>query len=432
MFNSKTWIVFSREFSERIKSKAFIISTLLVPVAMVAMMGITAVGGYFASKSDDADRPIALVDHTEVIGEELVNISSLNLEHSSLPEDSLRARVNREELKAYIVIDKEIVEGQGDVTYFSKEGASVSLIPRLGSAVNKVVRRNRMMTAGASEQIVELGQADTSIKTVKVSEEGDSADWSFLSAGIGYFAGFVMYMSILLYGSLVFRGVIEEKSSRIMEVVISSIKPFNLMLGKILGIGAVSLVQLMIWTSFMIGMSAVAGPIAASFIDPGALELADSASQEEVLASINDLMPEFPYRLVIFLPFFYLFGFLLFASFYAAIGAASEQESDAQTLSIPLVIPVIAAFMLVTPVVASPDSTLAVVTSILPFISPILMPARMGATVVPFWQIGLSLLVLLLSFLLAVKVCAKIYRVGVLMYGKKASFKDLIKWMKYA
>jgi len=132
------------------------------------------------------------------------------------------------------------------------------------------------------------------------------------------------------------------------------------------------------------------------------------------------------------LPLFYLLGFLLFATFYAAIGAASDQESDAQTLSIPLVIPVLAGFMLVTPVISAPESTLAVVTSMIPFISPILMPSRMAATVVPYWQIIGALLLLVVTFLLSVYVCAKIYRVGVLMYGKKASFRDLWKWVKYA
>ena len=432
MIDSKFWIVFKREFTERIKSKAFIISTLLVPIAMIVMMGISGFAGYISSKTDDSDREIALVDRTGIIGDELVEISSLNLVAAEYPVDSLKAQVNREELKAYVVIEENVLEGNGDVTYFSKSGASVSLIPRLGSAVNKVVRKNRMIDAGASEDILLAGQTDTSVRAVKISEDGEKADWSFLSAGVGYFVGFVMYMSILLYGSLVFRGVIEEKSNRIMEVVISSIRPFELMLGKILGIGAVSLLQLMIWAAAIIGVSMVATPIIATFVDPASLELAETANQEEIVASLNDMLPEFPFRMVMFLPFFYLFGFLLYASFYAAIGAASEQESDAQTLSIPLMIPVISAFMLVMPVISNPDSTLAVVTSMIPFISPILMPARMGATVVPYWQIIVSLLLLLVFFLAAVYVCAKIYRVGVLMYGKRASFKDLYKWLKYA
>jgi ABC-2 type transport system permease protein len=230
---------------------------------------------------------------------------------------------------------------------------------------------------------------------------------------------FLIYMAILLYGSFVMQAVVEEKSTRIVEIIISSARPFDLLMGKVLGVGMTGLVQMGAWALMLSGIMIYGGTIAALFIDPSTLNLPETASSAEVMAAADIPIPQLDPMIFAAFVLFFLMGYLMYASLFAAVGSAVENVQDAQSLTIPLMLPIILAMAVLTPVIESPDSTLATIMSHFPLTSPIIMMVRISITDIPIWEVGLSLAILLGSFLGAIWFSGRIYRVGVLSYGKK-------------
>ena len=263
---------------------------------------------------------------------------------------------------------------------------------------------------------------------VTVRAEGDGQDDSFGRFLLANFLALLLYISILVYGMFVMRGVIEEKSNRIVEVVASSVRPFQLLMGKVLGIGALGLTQLLAWVALMFGASLAAGPLLlavlpdAAAAGPAPADLPDPGALSGLLA---------PELLVAFVLYFFG-GYLLYSALFAAVGSAVDQESDAQSLQTPVILPIMLPVLFLGVVAAEPDSALAVGLSLFPLSSPILMVVRMAVTDVPAWQIALSLALLAAAFVGVIALAARIYRVGILMYGKKATFSDLWRWMRTA
>ncbi|MDX1421477.1 MAG: ABC transporter permease, partial [Rubricoccaceae bacterium] len=257
---------------------------------------------------------------------------------------------------------------------------------------------------------------------------------------LAYVLGLLIYVAVLIYGVMVMRGVIEEKSNRIVEVIASSARPFELMMGKVLGIGAVGLTQLVGWSVLMLAFSAAAGPVLALLFAPEALSapgvnLPEGAQgelpfdPEEIPALLGQLLS--PGLLLAFVGFF-LGGYLLFSSLFAAVGSAVESESDAQTLQLPIMLPIILPIFFLPSVLTAPDAGLSVFLSLFPFSSPILMVVRMAATEVPVWQVLLAFAILFATFLGMIALAARVYRVGILMYGKRATLRDLWRWARTA
>jgi ABC-2 type transport system permease protein len=242
--------------------------------------------------------------------------------------------------------------------------------------------------------------------------------------------GMLIVMMMLIYGSVVMQGVIDEKSSRVVEVVISAVKPFHLMLGKVIGIGAMGLTQLLFWSLLLLCISLAAGTVIAMFLDPAQYALSNTASTAQLLEAADISLPSFPASMFVWLVLYFLGGYLLYASLYAAIGSMVESQQDAQGFVIPVVLPIIVAMYTLVAQVENPDSTLSVTMSMIPLTSPVSALIRIAVTDVPVWQSILSLVLLFSSFLGVSWIAGRIYRVGILMYGKKPGLRELVRWIR--
>jgi ABC-2 type transport system permease protein len=267
---------------------------------------------------------------------------------------------------------------------------------------------------------------------IKLSESGETSGGTEAFVAIGFIMGFLIYITMLVYGSVVMQGVMQEKVNRVVEIIVSSVRPFDLLMGKVLGIGAMGLVQMTFWAILIAGGVFFSGTVLALFLDPANLNLPASASQDELLAAANFSMPAVDPLLFVWFVGYFLLGYLLYASLFSAIGSTVEQQQDAQSLMLPVMLPIILSIVFLQPVIEAPNSTLAIVLSMVPLTSPISMVVRVAVTHVPLWEVSLSFLLLVGAFFGAIWVAGRIYRVGILMYGKKASFKDLAKWIRYA
>lgn len=425
---NKTWIVLRSEFMRRLKTKWFVFSTLLAPVILIGFFLLSGLVGYMASQGDS--RVVAVLDETGVIASELTMADGdESFIAVDLQEDSLRAAVRAGAYDGYLLIPSEVLQGSGELQYFSASGGGLTFGTRLQSRVNRLVEDRRLVQSDVPPEVVEIVRTQIPLRNVKLTEEGTAGDTTVTSTMLGYFVGFVIYMAVFIYGSVVMQGVLEEKQSRVVEVMVSSVRPFDLLMGKVLGIGAVGLIQMTIWGGMIFLVFAAGGSIATMFMDPSEMGLTVDASTEAMLEASGLGLPQVSFGVFVLFLLFFLGGYLFYASLFAAAGSAVEQSQDAQSLLIPITLPIIIAFVFITFLVENPNGVLAVVLSLIPLFSPILMVVRLAVTEVPLWQVSVSLVLLIGSFVGAVWVSARIYRVGILMYGKKATFRDLVKWV---
>lgn len=429
---SRIGLVAQSEYLRRVRTKTFVLTTLLAPLLLVGAIALPAVVTTF-SFGDDATQRLVVVDETGRLEAPLREALPASYEtvSSEAPLDSLRNRVLREEIDAVFVLPSGLLDGSARATYYSRGGGGLTRDATLRDALSDVVRDERLRQAGLSDSARARVEQSARLESITLSDEGESADGALASSAVGYTLGMMLYIAIFLYGVLVMRGVIEEKANRIVEVIVSSVRPFELMMGKVLGIGAVGLTQLAAWGLLLVAATVAVGPLLALFLSPDATQQAQAAAAQQDLpfdpASLTAVFS--PGLLIAFVAFFFG-GYLLYASVYAAVGSAVEQESDAQTLQAPVMLPIMLPIFFLPAILTSPNSALAVTLSILPFSSPILMTVRMAVTSVPLWQIALALALLLLAFVAMIWVAARIYRVGILMYGKKVTFRDLIRWAR--
>jgi ABC-2 type transport system permease protein len=356
------------------------------------------------------------------------------------PVAALKANFAKEGYTALVHLPKDILTNGKDLKIYSEKNLSLSLKSSIERVIEKKVRAVLMKEAGIASEVYEKTQVDVGSETVTVSESGDetssSSGGAMILAGV---MGMLLYITLLLYGSQVMNGVIEEKSSRIIEVIISSIKPYQLMLGKILGVGMVGLTQFLLWIVLTIGLSQVASKFYQTSPIQQKMEQVKKADPE-VAKEINDASPMAEVTKVIestniplvvggFL-FYFLFGYLLYSSLFAAIGSAVESATEAQQFTFIVMLPIIAAFMMAQFTMQDPDSTMAFWASMIPFTSPINMMVRLPYGV-PAWELATSMILLVLGFLGCSWISARIYRIGILMYGKKVTVKEMAKWLFY-
>jgi len=425
---SKIGIIIKHEYLSKVRSKGFIIGTILMPLFMVAMVAIPAAITYFSS--DSTDMKLAILDKTASIGNEIVKTDPEKYYLTNLSEDSLKSMVISARLDAYLVLNKDIINNAEAVIY-TKGGGGIGFISSLQSNIGNVILHHRLINAGADSNIIRISEEKVKINTQKLTAEGVKSDDSPLLAGIGYILGLLIYMMMLIYGSYVMRGVIEEKANRIVEVIASSAKPFEIMMGKIIGIGAVGLTQVLFWVIIGAGLFFAATPIISSLTgqEQAIMDtMAATSGGQQIPAGFE--MPEIPLMLVIGFVFYFLAGYFIYSTLYAAIGSAVDQESDAAQLQGPIMLPIILPIFFLGAVITNPEGTLSVILSLIPFFSPILMTVRLAATDVPIWQLLTSFVLMIGTFLGCVWVASRIYRVGILMYGKKPNFKEIFKWVK--
>jgi ABC-2 type transport system permease protein len=412
----KFWIIFKWEYLTKIRKKAFIIVTLLVPIGLALMFAIPIL---LQQTSTPSAHKVAIKDATGLVSAKLVQLNpSQYINADSKPIPDLQSNVKEKKIDGYIVITKDQVKN-GKVFKMINNGGGMSFVSSVKNDLRDAVRQVRLKQAGASSQVFTILHSQPTLITSKLTPEGgETQSNTALLFGLGYIMAFIIYFAIFGYGGYMMRSVIDEKTSRIYEIVVSSAKPSELLMGKIAGIGALGVTQFIIW----IGAAVLAITLSGSAFN--------HIAGPQTIALLHHLPSLIGIKMGIYFIVFFILGFLLYGSMLAAVASAVDSSSDTQQMMMPVIIPVIISIILLGQVASQPDSSLAVISSLIPFFSPILMIGRIPITAVPAWQIGLSILLLLISVGICLYLGSKIYRVGILSYGKSASFKELLKWIK--
>lgn len=425
----QTYLVLKREYITRVKSKGFIWATILVPLGFALFIGVAI---FIAAWDSEIDYTIGIADETGQIITSLQEMDEARyLDYSDQPTDTLRSMVQREEITGYVLINENhITEGQNLELIYSGSGG-LQLLTTVRSDFRESIRQERLRRADVSNDIRNIFESSVTVDSRRLSAEGEETedDTEFLSV-VGMLMGVIIFGAIFGYGGYIMRGVIEEKTNRIVEVIASSVKPIELLSGKMAGVGAIAITQFGIWIIAFMGLSAIAGPLAASILGENGSHMPEEmARAESQLPGLLDI-PSLETSLIVYFIIFFFLGYLLYSSLFAAIGSAADSETDTQQLMIPISAPIFIAYIILFHTMKSPDSTLSVVGSLIPFFSPIVMVTRIAITEVPFWQSSLAILLMLFTFTGTMWLSAKIYQVGILSYGKTASFRDLAKWIK--
>ena len=415
----KIWLIIKREYLVRVRKKSFIVMTFLAPLLMASLMIVPI---YLANEHQE-ERIIAVNQQEEFILEdtEFVHFTMIpNFEAINLSK-------NFNKSPYYSLLH---IEGN-QFTLYSDQQISLGVRHDIKRQLEKIVEINNLKKAGIDPKIIENAKTEIEIKTKLVDEDGNSTNsHSEVSMGIGFITGILVYMFIFMYGTMVMRGVIEEKTSRIIEIIISSTKPFQLMMGKILGVALVGLTQFLLWILLTVIISTFAE---LTFLDPNIItnEISDDNNQSIILSQLISITGGINLTLVFFcFIFYFLAGYLMYSSLFAAVGSAVDAEADTQQFILPVTIPLILSFILIQPIMDNPDGILAFWMSIIPFTSPVIMMGRLPFGV-PEWELLLSMAILISTFIATTWLAGRIYRTGILMYGKKASYKELWRWLRY-
>jgi ABC-2 type transport system permease protein len=425
------WIILKSEFWRRVRSKAFVLATLLAPVGIVALFALPGLLTFFAADSGD-EPPVAVVDATEQLLPHLQEqSSSFTFVQSNTNQDALADSVRAEVYSGYLVLPETLLQGEGTASFYRSSGGGLGTQNRIQNVVERAVRDVRLANEDVPDAVESILAAAPSLEMRRITEQGDQADATLIYSAIGYMLAFVIYFAVFIYGQYVMQGVIAEKSSRVVEIVVSSVRPFELLMGKVLGIGAMGLVQMVTWGALVSGALAAAGPIFLLFMDPSAYDIAPDASQEAALEAAGITIPSLPLSLLVWTLLFFVAGYLLYASLFAAVGSAVERVQDAQSLMYPVFIPLLIPLLVIGVVIEAPNGTLSTVLSFIPFFAPILMVLRSALTDVASWQLALSWLLVMATFVGTIWMASRIYRVGIFMYGKPPSLRELLRWARY-
>ncbi len=413
-------IIISREYLERVKRKSFIITTILMPLLMVAMMAAPALIAVF---SGPEKQTIAVIDDSALIAPTLQNDGEIKFKPVTAGLEEIKAD---EDYDAILVIGKDVVSAPSDnVTLYTRSAPSIQTEHFITAQLEDKIEdlRIRAYDIDNLDKIMDEVSVDLTMQTFRLDKEEETATSSILSYLLGTFMMLILYIFIMLYGQMVMTSIIEEKNNRVLELVVSSVKPNDLMLGKILGIGAVAVTQIVIWAILLMA--------ATIWVMPFVIDAAASSDNPSILQAISQISdPAFMARLLGFMVLFLIGGYMFYSSIYAAIGSAVDNIQDASQLQSVAIVPIILAFIISMSVVQEPNSGLAFWTSLVPFTSPMVMMARMPFGI-PVWESVLSVVILFASFFGMIWVAAKIYRVGIFMYGKKPSVAELIRWTRY-
>lgn len=431
------------EYVRRVRSPWFVATTLLAPVFMIATIVVPVA---IMAASDTVWIPrVAVVDHEGGLARGLIETlpEGTDADVSDAPLDTLRARLlagpdDDRRLDGVVVLPRGVVAGTAEATVYTTGGFGEQAAIR--DDVRETVRRVRLRRAGATDAVLAAIDGPVPVSLVTVAAAGDAEGGALARFGLANVLSLLIYTAILIYGAMVMRGVIEEKANRIVEVIASSVRPFDLMMGKVLGIGAVGLTQLVGWGVGLVGLSVAAAPFVALVADLGVdrpsgiaptydLPLTSSSPVGFDPAALPALVT--PGLMAAFVLFF-LGGYLLFAGLFAAVGSMVDQEADAQSLQVPLMLPIMLPLLFLGYVADQPDAPLSVFLSLFPVSSPVLMVVRMTVSEVPAWEVALSLGILAAGFVGVIWLASRVYRVGILMTGKKATFADLWRWMRTA
>lgn len=420
-------LIIQREYLSRIQKKSFLIMTILMPVIFIALIFVPI---WLAGIKDSQAKQIAIIDSTGKYADHLKSNEEYVFNITDRNPGKLKTD-GESELFGVLQITDDLGNNPKAVTLYSEKQAPIGLLDYINSTLSEVTKSEKLNNLSKRDNIdpevlteirnISQSKNDINITTMRWDEDGAEKETStIISSAIGGIITFLMYMFILMYGTMVMNGVVEEKSNRIVEVMISSVKPFDLMMGKIIGIGLVGITQLLIWIVLIGGVLASAGTL---FPQSG-MEDAGSPLDVNLLLSVNWI------EIVICFLLFFIGGYLIYASIFSIIGAAVDNAQDTQQFVLPVTLIFVFALYAGIYSIQNPDGPLAFWCSLIPLTSPIVMMVRIPFGV-PIWQVLLSIAILYISIVLVVKFAAKIYRVGILMYGKKPNIKEVIKWFSY-
>ena len=433
---NKVLLIIQREYLTRVKKKSFLLMTFLVPALIIAMYALIA---YLSVNGADKATEVSVYDDSGIFTSEFKNTETVSFSagKTSFAEAKKEAATNEDGFILHIPKD---IEQLSKVELYSKKKVGLSTLSTINNQLEEILRNKQLKDAGIDAKTLATIKPDISIDSKELTAEGEKDSSAGAAYAIGFAAAILIYMSLFIYGAQVMRGVIEEKTSRIVEVVISSVKPFQLMMGKIIGIGLVGLTQFTLWIVLSTTLVGTAGKILLKDkVNTVKTELVEGkqnkaiaeASNNPALTVINAVKTlNLPYIFACFLVYF-LGGYLIYSALFAAVGSAVDNETETQQFMLPITLPLLFTYIMsFSFIINNPDSSLSFWLSIIPFTSPIAMMVRLPFGV-PDWQLALSMVLLIGGFILTTWIAAKIYRVGILMYGKKASYKELAKWLFY-
>jgi ABC-2 type transport system permease protein len=452
---NKISVIIKREYITRVRKKSFIIMTVLAPVLMAALFIVPAL---VMTNQDKELKKIAVIeDKSDLFQDVIPNTRDAKFEYlKNTNVEDLKKSFEKAGYYGILYISPELIHIPNAVQLISKKQPPIGLLEHISTSLEKDIERKKLLAYKIEnlDQIMKEVKTSVSIQTIKIDDKGAVKETSTgISMALAYIGGFLMYMLVFLFGAQVMRGVIEEKTSRVVEVIISSVKPVQLMMGKIIGIALVGLTQFLIWIMLTFGIVMV---VKSSLIPKDTVkEITQNVPQNlmntntpkvsvngETNSEMSKISPEFtkifsnalnqPWGLIIIsFIFYFITGYLLYASVFAAIGSAVDNETETQQFMLPVTIPIILALFVAMGTMQNPESSLSFWFSMIPLTSPIVMMARIPFGV-PYWQLAVSMFIMLITFLAFVWMAAKIYRTGILMYGKKTSWKEMWKWLRYS
>jgi len=431
-------LIIKREYLTKVKNKSFIVMTILSPMIMI---GLIAVVAYLSQLNNNKSRTISVLDESGLVQDIFQNTENTSytlLENISLEDAKSIVEENKTYGLIYIPNNDSIEQLVNDIKFYSEEAPSLSLVTSLEGKLASKLRDIKLQQQGVDIEKLKASEIRVNMAQESFIGEKTSKVDSVVKLIFGGAAGYLLFMFIIIYGNMIMRSVIEEKTSRIIEIIISSVKPIQLMLGKIIGTSLAGITQFVIWI--------ILGGILMSIISAiFGVDLLQQTPQQDVIqqamenpqvgVEIQNILTAFynlPIaNLIIAFILFFIGGYLLYSSLYAAIGAAVDNETDTQQFMLPILMPLIlAVYIGIFTVIEDPHGTVSTIFSFIPFTSPVVMLMRIPFGV-PLWQQGLSFLLLVGTFMFTVWFAAKIYKVGILMYGKKPTYKELIKWIRY-
>lgn len=432
---NKIWLVIQREFLSRVKKKSFLLATLITPLIFPAIMGIFV---WIASEEKETQslRIIEVVDENKLFFLESSDQYAFSFSGNDL--EASKEMVQNGDRYGFLFIPKFDLKNPTGIVYYGEENPSMNLISYLENNLKKKIEEQRLFESGIDPKIINDVRTQVSIKSITVDEQGaETVSDATVNYALGFTSGILIYIFIFVYGNQIMQGVIEEKSSRIVEILVSSLKPFQLMMGKIIGIGAVGLTQFLIWIVLIGTLSSVViGVLGMQMPQQQAMELASPEIAESIppgsdMVQIFQVISGIDFiGLTLSFIFYFLGGYLLYGALFAAIGSAVDSPSDAQQFMLPVTIPLIVAYLgLFVFVLNDPNGNASFWLSIIPLTSPIAMMGRVSYGV-PWTDLALSMGLLIAGFFFTTWTAGKIYRIGILMHGTKPSYKTLWKWIK--
>jgi ABC-2 type transport system permease protein len=433
---NKIFLVIQREFLSRVKKKSFLLVTILVPLLFPAIIG----GMVYLAYQNDKNKELEVVhvlDESALFSFE--DTESYDYQFVDGPLDSAKAQFSKSEDFALIYVPKFEIDKPEGIRFYSHTSPGVNLVGGFENKIESQIRDIKLTRSGLTEAQLDELKTSVQIESFNLSETGDeSKSDSGVTFGIGYVMGFLIYIFLFAYGAQVMQGVIEEKNSKIVEVIVSTVRPFHMMIGKVVGVASVGIVQFVIWMVLMSVISFAGMAIFGLSMDPAetarmmnqaggeASAVQSGAQVQKILTLINDIPVT---KIVLLFIFYFLGGYMLYGALFAAVGSAVDTPADAQQFMMPIMMPIIIALMgLMMFVFPDPNGTISFWLSIIPFTSPIVMMGRIGFGV-PAWEIALSMVLLIGGFIFTLWLAGRIYRIGILMHGAKVNYKVLAKWL---